>query len=241
MNEKFSAHGFEIRKHPAGYRSIHYIFSAPLTIRGIKVEVQTRTLFEEGWSEIDHTVRYPNFMEDELVGYFLTIFNRMSGNADEMGGFVTRLANGLQNFQVQLNQSKSDKEETLKKMDTLLSALKTQDKESKAAIEKLKAEVTKLKNDRPFEKLYSNINESTSLAKLFGATSQDELNAFRSATHGLDKLYGATSALDVLKKANPYGLLDKLHSENNAIDALKKANPSGSIENTLNPNKPPKK
>lgn len=95
---RFREHGFDIETHPAGYRSIHYIFSSQPLHRKVISEVQVRTIFEEGRSEIDHNVRYPNFSNDELVNYFLKIFNRMAGSADEMGGFVQGLALTLRNL-----------------------------------------------------------------------------------------------------------------------------------------------
>lgn len=78
--------------HFSGYRSIHYIIPAT-KINGEQVfcEVQTRTIFEEGWSEIDHKVRYPSFSDDPYLQEFLNIFNRISGSADEMGSFVNSL------------------------------------------------------------------------------------------------------------------------------------------------------
>lgn len=78
--------------HFSGYRSIHYIIPAT-KINGEQVfcEVQTRTIFEEGWSEIDHKVRYPSFSNDPYLQEFLNIFNRISGSADEMGSFVNSL------------------------------------------------------------------------------------------------------------------------------------------------------
>lgn len=78
--------------HFSGYRSIHYILPAT-KISGEQVycELQTRTIFEEGWSEIDHKVRYPSFSKDPYLQEFLNIFNRISGSADEMGSFVNTL------------------------------------------------------------------------------------------------------------------------------------------------------
>lgn len=78
--------------HFSGYRSIHYVVPAT-KINGEQVfcEIQTRTIFEEGWSEIDHKVRYPSFSDDPYLQEFLNIFNRISGSADEMGSFVNSL------------------------------------------------------------------------------------------------------------------------------------------------------
>src|SRR5690606_32013617 len=78
--------------HFYNYRSIHYLVPATkINSEQIFCEIQTRTIFEEGWSEIDHKVRYPDFSEDENLMSYLTIFNRLAGSADEMGSYVNEL------------------------------------------------------------------------------------------------------------------------------------------------------
>lgn len=74
--KKYTQHDLEVKVHPAGYRSVHFVISSQPINRRVYAEVQVRTIFEEGWSEIDHKIRYPNFSDNQLVGYFLTIFNR---------------------------------------------------------------------------------------------------------------------------------------------------------------------
>lgn len=146
--EQFKAHSFEIKEHPAGYRSVHYVFSSQPMKRKVITEVQVRTIFEEGWSEIDHTVRYPNFSDNELVEYFLTIFNRLAGSADEMGAFVRRLAGNLSLLASQITEARNENAGILRDMETTLGeleAIKAQDKNSRDHIEKLKAELEKLK------------------------------------------------------------------------------------------------
>ncbi|WP_174492720.1 RelA/SpoT domain-containing protein [Acinetobacter sp. Marseille-Q1623] len=91
--DKYDAYN-DCRKeeHIKGYRSIHYIIPATkIDGNQINCEIQTRTIFEEGWSEIDHKVRYPSFSDDPYLQEFLDIFNRISGSADEMGSFVNSL------------------------------------------------------------------------------------------------------------------------------------------------------
>lgn len=88
LRNQYVAAGMNVKEHPHGYRSVHYVAKANPTKRKIYAEIQVRTLFEEGWSEIDHTVRYPNFSDNPQVAYLLTIFNRLAGSADELGGFV---------------------------------------------------------------------------------------------------------------------------------------------------------
>lgn len=141
--------GFEIKSHPAGYRSVHYVVASQPLTRRVFAEVQVRTIFEEGWSEIDHTVRYPNFSDNELVGYFLAIFNRMAGSADEMGGFVRGLTGTLEALGAELALAKDEKQKTVRDMERALSqleAVKQQDAVSQTHISTLKAEIAKLKN-----------------------------------------------------------------------------------------------
>lgn len=78
----------ETKQHNDSYRSIHYIIPAT---EEFSCEIQTRTIFEEAWSEIDHKVRYPSFSEDPYLKQFLNIFNRLAGSADEMGSYVVQL------------------------------------------------------------------------------------------------------------------------------------------------------
>ena len=69
------------------YRSLHYI----IKYKGYYVEIQGRTLFEEGWSEIDHDIVYPYFQDDEMLKDFSTLLNRLSGMADEMSSYFRRM------------------------------------------------------------------------------------------------------------------------------------------------------
>ncbi len=95
FGEKLKDAGFDVKAHKAGYRSVHYIVSTSPGRQKILAEVQVRTIFEEGWAEIDHTVKYPNFSDDESVVEFLGIFNRLAGAADEMGSFVRRMTESV--------------------------------------------------------------------------------------------------------------------------------------------------
>lgn len=69
------------------YRSLHYI----IKYKGYYVEIQGRTLFEEGWSEIDHDIVYPYFKDNEMLKDFSTLLNRLSGMADEMSSYFRRM------------------------------------------------------------------------------------------------------------------------------------------------------
>jgi putative GTP pyrophosphokinase len=131
-----------------GYRSVHSIFCTQPLQRKVFTEVQVRTIFEEGWCEIDHHVRYPNFSDDRLVSYFLTIFNRLAGSADEMGTFVQNLTRALEGFESQLTVANEKRELALSEMDKVLGELqemKAQDSSMKQKLSSMQTELSKLR------------------------------------------------------------------------------------------------
>ena len=79
------------------YRSIHYI----VKYKGYYVELQARTLFEEGWSEVDHDIVYPYFQDDVMLKDFSTLLNRLSGMADEMSSYFRRLKEAKEKYQME--------------------------------------------------------------------------------------------------------------------------------------------
>ena len=94
--KSFTDKGCEVKEHPFGYRSIHYLIKSQPAKCTHFAELQVRTIFEEGWSEIDHRVRYPRHSDNPYLTQFLTIFNRLAGSADEMGTFIKALSAHLQ-------------------------------------------------------------------------------------------------------------------------------------------------
>ncbi|ENN98994.1 MULTISPECIES: hypothetical protein [Pseudoalteromonas] len=116
---------WSVELHKAGYRSIHFVFSdKPYRKLEVCTEVQVRTIFEEGWSEIDHKIRYPNFSDNEDIGAFLDIFNRLAGSADEMGSFVKALSTMIQQNKNEVERLESENQEHKKKINALLEELK---------------------------------------------------------------------------------------------------------------------
>jgi ppGpp synthetase/RelA/SpoT-type nucleotidyltranferase len=89
--QDFRDAGCRVEEHPFGYRSIHYVLKTQPAKCVRLIELQVRTIFEEGWSEIDHRVRYPRQSDNPYLAGFLTIFNRLAGAADEMGTFTNQL------------------------------------------------------------------------------------------------------------------------------------------------------
>lgn len=69
------------------YRSLHYI----VKYKGYYIEIQGRTLFEEGWGEIDHDIVYKETEDDEMLKDYSKMLNRLSGLADEMSSYFRRM------------------------------------------------------------------------------------------------------------------------------------------------------
>lgn len=80
-----------MKEHPYGYRSVHYNAKMQLTREEDFVEIQVRTIFEEGWSEIDHKTRYPLDVDNPILVPYLQNFNLLAGLADNMATYIDYL------------------------------------------------------------------------------------------------------------------------------------------------------
>ncbi|EBF1559221.1 addiction module component [Salmonella enterica] len=155
-----------VKVHKAGYRSVHYIINTRPMKDEIFTEIQVRTIFEEAWSEIDHRVRYPNFSNNQLINYFLMIFNRFAGSADEMGSFVLDLRDAMELLEfskVEISKIENEKKESLHKIDELITKLsKEKDKAGQTSneLKLLKKEMNRLKKS---ESTINDININNSV------------------------------------------------------------------------------
>jgi len=130
ISETFKSHGCEVQKHPRNYRSVHYLISTSPSKRKYIVEIQVRTLFEEGWSEIDHRFNYPK-PASKTVRFFLEIFNRLAGSADEMGSFINLLTKDLVDRDILRDQLVSEKEGINKKLNKMINKLEISETQRK--------------------------------------------------------------------------------------------------------------
>lgn len=82
----------EIKANQRRYTSLHYIFrwTASRIYSDIYLECQVRTLFEEGWGEIDHQRRYPHG-SNELVDTQLRILDKATDIADDIARGLRQL------------------------------------------------------------------------------------------------------------------------------------------------------
>lgn len=101
-----------IKNHDMGYRSVHYIIECSATKEKIYAEIQVRTIIEEAWSEIDHEIRYPYEINNEMLRSYLATFNKLAGTVDEMGTLLKFINKEFKNQQVEF-ESKFSKIKTL--------------------------------------------------------------------------------------------------------------------------------
>jgi len=120
------------------------VFTTPLSLSrpsaSASWSLQVRTIFEEGWSEIDHKVRYPRQSNDPELGFLLAIFNRLAGSADEMGTFTKILAANLREQATKAKQSARQIQEKEAELKRTISQLQIT-KEEKLRLQKQIAEI----------------------------------------------------------------------------------------------------
>jgi putative GTP pyrophosphokinase len=87
--------GCKIQEHPSGYKAVHFVIETKPDKQRYFAEIQLRTLFEEGWSEIDHNIRYPDHNNSELLDFMLLLLNKLTTRADEMATHMRILTTKL--------------------------------------------------------------------------------------------------------------------------------------------------
>jgi putative GTP pyrophosphokinase len=117
LEEMYAAKGCRLERHEYGYRAVHYIVETNLAKDVHYVEIQVRTLFEEGWSEIDHEIRYPYDVHNPILLPYLMIFNQLAGNADSMGSYVKELKKQVEMLQMEKDKVTADFKETVEKLE----------------------------------------------------------------------------------------------------------------------------
>lgn len=79
------------------YRSIHYTIRAMRDEIIVPIEIQTRSIFEEGWSEINHKLLYKNntlsIDEEMLLKQASSILSSLAGDCDTLAELMTRIVN----------------------------------------------------------------------------------------------------------------------------------------------------
>ena len=89
--KRFEELNIQIHSRKSGYRSVHYLIEFFPTSQKVIAEIQVRTIFEEGYGEIDHQLRYSHSEIPEVLALNLLLFNRIAGSSDEMASLINLL------------------------------------------------------------------------------------------------------------------------------------------------------
>lgn len=138
--EPFKKYDCEIKQHPFGYRSVHYLISVKPYKTEMTVELQVRTIFEEGWSEIDHQIRYPYDIDNTIIANYLVMFNRIAGSADEMGSYISFLHKELTKIKQKHDKQLEEKNQVISELEELIENSKMEAKEK----EELRSKISTL-------------------------------------------------------------------------------------------------
>lgn len=134
----------DIKEHKYGYRSVHYLIETQPAKQKFYAEIQVRTIFEEAWAEIDHTIRYPYDLDNVIFFQFLLILNRLAGSADEMGSYIKFLKKELTLKESQFKKQIEEKTQIISDLENKLDKLNLQGKE----LEEVKSDLEKLKRQK---------------------------------------------------------------------------------------------
>ncbi len=152
--DNYKKNGCDIKVHPSGYRSVHYLIKLHVADLDLFSEIQVRTIFEEAWSEIDHAIRYPYYIDNNIFSDYLEIINRLAGSADEMGSFIRRLSK-------ELNEIDSNHREEIESKNLIIEDLKENIKSLE--IDLRKKEELEAKLEQLNRNISTNINQSLTL------------------------------------------------------------------------------
>ncbi len=118
--QRFEELGIKLHSRKSGYRSVHYLIEFFPTNQRVIAEVQVRTIFEEGYGEIDHQLRYRHREIPEVLASNLLLFNRIAGSSDEMASFINLLNKNLSEINGRYEEIIRAKDEEIAKLKNLL-------------------------------------------------------------------------------------------------------------------------
>ena len=97
----------------SGYRSVHYLVESYPTTKKVISEIQVRTIFEEGYGEIDHQLRYSLNEIPEILEQNLMLLNRIAGSSDEMASLINMMSKSFDEIKLKHSNSISIKDEKI--------------------------------------------------------------------------------------------------------------------------------
>lgn len=85
----FESLGLDVKLKESYYTSIHYLIK-PKELSDVCCEIQVRTLFEEIWGEIDHTINYPNPTQSNTCKEQLRVLSKLVSTGTRLADSIFR-------------------------------------------------------------------------------------------------------------------------------------------------------
>ncbi|WP_042273160.1 RelA/SpoT domain-containing protein [[Clostridium] dakarense] len=129
--KKFEELGIHVCSRLSGYRSVHYLVESYPTTNKIIAEIQVRTIFEEGYGEIDHQLRYSLQEIPEILEQNLMLLNRIAGSSDEMASLINMLSKSFKDIEHECSKKLNEKDKEILKLKGEISEIKSISDEEK--------------------------------------------------------------------------------------------------------------
>ncbi|WP_242921375.1 RelA/SpoT domain-containing protein [Pontibacter liquoris] len=133
----FVEFGCQVVAQASGYSAVHFVISTKPNKQPYFVEIQLKTLFEEGWSEIDHAIRYPNYSGNELLNSLLLILNNLTTGADNMASYIRELTYTIEKQALDERHQQQHQEKELARFQAHISMLALEEAEKRRLYELL--------------------------------------------------------------------------------------------------------
>lgn len=160
-------------KKDSSYRSTHYMIES-IHPHNFKIELQTRSILEEAWGEIDHHIRYPDFEDNLELQRRMSILNGALASCEQLTSNDFDLFIDLSKTELSLeDQSLNDNDEnTTQSTDNVSESVKNNrihlsvGKKSSSEWDKAIANIENArKQTRHLESILTSDNISTALSK----------------------------------------------------------------------------
>ena len=113
----FEEKSIPVRSRVSGYRSVHYLIKYGAEHDLSIIEIQVRTIFEEGYGEIDHQLRYSHDDDiPEVLAQNLMLLNRIAGSSDEMASLINMLNQSFRDIEYKYNKKLRNKNDMLRNL-----------------------------------------------------------------------------------------------------------------------------
>lgn len=133
---KFEELGIKVCSRLSGYRSVHYLIESYPTTKKVISEIQVRTIFEEGYGEIDHQLRYSLNEIPEILEQNLMLLNRIAGSSDEMASLINMLSKSFDEINLKYNRSINIKDQKILNLKNRIKNSKTLNEYDKSELVK---------------------------------------------------------------------------------------------------------